>query len=69
MKLSWVDKIGGLLVMMALIGSVLSRFVSELVGDIMFCVCLCGVAIMIVLFLANVIYKDFVPLKLKGDKK
>jgi len=58
MEITWVDKIGGLLVIIALIGSVLSRFVSKLIGDVMFCICLCGVAIMIVLFLANVIYKD-----------
>ena len=69
MELTWVDKIGGLLVMMALIGSVLSRFVSELVGDIMFCVCLCGIAVMIALFLANVIYKDIAPLGIPRGKE
>ena len=64
MKLTWVDKIGILILTIALIGSVLCRIGFELVGGIMFFIGLSGIAAMIVLFLANVIYKDTAPLKI-----
>ena len=70
MELTRVDKIGVLLMVIALIGSVLCRIGFELVGGIMFFIGLSGIAAMILFFLANVIYKDIAPLKiLRGKEK